>query len=139
MKYAYWSLGLIMFGMFGIVAVVMFESITVNNETEYYSLKEAMEASMIESVDLAYYRLNGNLKISEQKFVENFTKRFANNVAGDVKDYEIQFYDIMELPPKATVVITGTTKDYTLSTEDKDISFDIKNNLTGILEFNNVG
>ena len=70
-----------MFGMFGIIFIVMFESITVNNESEYYVLKEAMEAAMLESIDLACYRLEpadggcdvNEVKIVEQKFVENYS------------------------------------------------------------------
>ena len=42
----------------------------------------------------------------------------------------------MEKPPKATVVIKGKTQTYQLSTTDDD-SFDIVNNLSGILEINN--
>ena len=53
MKYAFWGFGLLMAGIFGLMFILMFESITVNNESEYYSLKEAMEASMLESIDLA--------------------------------------------------------------------------------------
>ena len=56
MKYAYWGFALIMAGLFGLIFIVMFQSITVNNESEYYSLKEAMEASMLESIDWACYK-----------------------------------------------------------------------------------
>lgn len=139
MKYSYAILGLVLFGMFGLIFVVMFESITINNESEYYVLKEAMEAAMLESVDIACFRnstpdgCNGSLKISEQKFVENFTRRFAASINGDVSQYTLEFYDIMEKPPKATVVVKGRTQNYQLSTSD-NMEFDLINNLTGILE-----
>ena len=162
MKYSFWGFGVIMFGMFGIIFIVMFESITVNNESEYYVLKEAMEAAMLESVDLACYRIGDNegyvdvngdgvydvdafgniitacgendIKIVEQKFVENFTRRFAASITGDVTQYKLQFYDIMEMPPKATVVIRGKTKEYMLTTDGTKDSFSIVNDLSGILE-----
>lgn len=167
MKYSFWGFGVIMFGMFGIIFIVMFESITVNNESEYYVLKEAMEAAMLESVDLACYRIgdsygyvdldgdgisddinsdgviNNNdknacgendVKIVEQKFVENFTRRFATSITGDVTQYKLEFYDIMEMPPKATVVIRGKTKEYMLTTDGTKDSFSIVNDLSGILE-----
>ena len=140
MKYTFWGFGLIMAGLFGLVFIVMFESITVNNESEYYVLKEAMEASMLESVDLACFRnsnadgCHGAVKISGQKFVENFTRRFAASVSGDVSQYQVDFYDIIESPPKATVVITGTTQKYILSNSDTAESFDLVNNLSGIIE-----
>lgn len=172
MKYTYWGLGLIMFGLFGLVFIVMFESITINNESEYYVLKEAMEAAMLESVDLACYRTgdengyidlnddgviddidgdgditddpddkyacgNNDVKIIEQKFVENFTRRFAASISGDVTEYQIEFYDIMESPPKATVVIKAKTQEYMLSPSDTKDSFTIVNDLSGILELYN--
>ncbi len=140
MKYGFLGLSFILFGMFGLSFLVLFESITINNESEYYVLKEAMEASMLESVDLACFRnsnsdgCNGSIKIAQQKFVENFTRRFAASINGDVSSYTIDFYDIIEKPPKATVVVKGKTKRFVLSTDVDDAQFDITNNLSGILE-----
>lgn len=156
MKYAYWGIGLITFGLFGLIFLIMFESITLNNESEYYVLKEAMEAAMLEAVDLVCYRVGDNdgmidanndgvtdtpgacgehdLKIVEQKFAENFTRRFAASISGDVSEYEIEFFDIIESPPKATVRIKGKTKEYLLSPNDTKSSFTIFNDLSGILE-----
>ena len=139
MKYTFWGFALIMAGIFGIVFIMMFQSITVDNESEYYVLKEAMEAAMLESVDIACYRSSeqegcgGVVKISEQKFVENFTRRFVASIGGDVTQYEIEFYDIIESPPKASVVIKGKTKNYNILAEDGSASFDIVNYLDGIL------
>lgn len=154
MKYSFLGFGLIMLGMFGLIFIVMFESVTVNNESEYYVLKEAMEASMLESVDFACYRIgedvcttiNGKeqcgcsenqVKIIEQKFVENFTRRFAASISGDVTEYKLEFYDIVESPPKATVVVKGTTQEYMLNSKDTKDSFTIVNDLSGILELYN--
>lgn len=142
MKYAYLSFGLILFGMFGFIFIVMFEDITVNNESEYYVLKEAMEAAMLESIDSACYRIHeeckeGDVKIIEQKFVENFTRRFAVSINGNVNEYEIEFYDIIEKPPKATVVVRGKTDEYVLTQSEDTASFDLVNNLSGILELKN--
>ena len=69
------------------------------------------------------------------KFVENFTRRFVTSVSGDVNQYKIEFYDIIESPPKASVVIKGKTKSYNLLAEDGSDSFDIVNSLDGILEY----
>lgn len=151
MKYAFWGFGLLMAGIFGLMFIVMFESITVNNESEYYNLKEAMEASMIESIDLACFRnsnvsndtievkdkrdvgCNGTIKIVEQKFVENFTRRFAASVSGDVASYQLEFLDIIEAPPKATVIVRGNTQEYRIL-GDTSNSFKIGNDLSGIIE-----
>ncbi len=149
MKYSFLGVGIIMFGMVGVVTIAMFESITMDNDSEYYVLKEAMKASMFESVDKAYWSDPNNyyncktqngtevksmskVKIVEQKFVENFTRRFAAGIGGDADDYTIEFYDIMEYPPKATVVVKSNTKSYKVVSGEE--GFDIVNNLTGILE-----
>ena len=126
-----------MAGLVGIVFISMFNTITIDNESEYYVLKEAMEAAMLESVDLVCFASDeqegcgGTVKISEQKFVENFTRRFSNNINGNVEKYQIEFYDIIESPPKATVVIKGLTETYTIISDD---GFEINNSLSGILE-----
>lgn len=182
MKYSFFGFGVILFGLLGIFFLVMFQEITTNNESEYYVLKEAMEAAMLESVDIACYK-NGDengyidsdndgilddidgdgvvtdyetgiedlddkvgcgindLKIIEQKFVENFTRRFAASVSGNVAEYKIDFYDIMESPPKATIVISSKTNEYLMLSDKTDnsieydkASFTIVNELSGILE-----
>lgn len=144
MKYAFWAFGFILIGLFGLFFILLFQDVTINNEAEYYVLKEAMSASMLESVDFACYRIGEDcksatdLKMSEQKFVENFTKRFAKSISGTVQNYTIEFYDIMEKPPKATVVVTGKTKRFgILSSKNRDVTFDLTNNLSGILEIEN--
>ena len=99
---------------------------------------------MLESVDLACFRnsniedgatgaCNGTIKISEQKFVENFTRRFVASVSGDASQYTLDFYDIVESPPKATVVVTGVTQKYHIFGSKESNSFNITNNLSGII------
>lgn len=182
MKYSFFGFGIILFGLLGIFFLMMFQQVTTNNESEYYVLKEAMEAAMLESVDIACYKIgdengyvdlnndgilddidgDGNItdyeagtedtgdkyacgdddiKIIEQKFVENFTRRFAASVSGNVAEYKIDFYDIMESPPKATVVISSKTNEYLMLSDRTDDSieydkesFTIINELSGILE-----
>ena len=143
MKYAFWGFGFIMIGLFGLFFIILFQDVTINNEVEYYVLKEAMAASMLESVDFACYRIgedcnkSTDLKMSEQKFVENFTKRFAKSISGTVQNYTIEFYDIIERPPKATVVVKGKTKRFGIFSSEEDVTFDLTNNISGILEIDN--
>lgn len=142
MKYAYYGFGMLLFGSIGLVLIVMLQSVTINNDSEYYDLKEAMKAAMLESVDVTCYaidpRINndscgaGKLKISEQKFVENFTRRFVAAVGGDASSYELKFYDIIESPPKASVVVEGVTNNYGIVSDNRKLT--ITNSLTGILE-----
>ncbi len=156
MKMSFQALTLILLGMIGIVVISVFESVTINNESSYYVLKEAMKSSMIESIDKQYYathrycsddsnicknttdskKCSGAIKISEQKFVENFTRRFAASINGDVNEYTLEFYDIIESPPKATVLIKSNTTTYTNKDKQTMVqsSADIENTLTGILE-----
>ena len=129
-----------MAGIIGIVFIVLFQDITVNNESEYYVLKEAMEAAMLESIDLPCYRnsnrestnqcAEGTVKIVKQKFVENFTRRFAESISGNANEFQIEFYDIIESPPKATIVVKALQNGGTFEEE-----FTIVNNLDGILEY----
>lgn len=132
MKYTFWGMGLIMAGLFGIVFIVMFENITINNESEYYVLKESVEAAMYESIDVAYWREKSKLKIIEEKFVANCTRRFYENITGAGKGYRLDFYDIMESPPKVTVVANSSTESYEfIGASD---GFNIENHLSAIFE-----
>mgnify|MGYP004474176479 CR=1 FL=1 len=144
MKYSFMGTAMIVIGLMGLVALVMFENVAVNNESEYYTLREAVKASMYESIDLAYYRScddnckYGGLKISEEKFVANCTRRFFSSISGTGKGYQLTFYDIMESPPKVSVHVNSKTNSYGLFKNEEtsfDGSFDINNALSAILEF----
>ena len=138
MRYSFAAVGMLVFGLFCFAIVWVFQMVTINNEGDYYSLKEAMEASMYESIDWIYYSTSidaetgnpGKIKIIEEKFVSNFTRRFVKNTMGASNGYIIEFYDIMEYPPKASVVIKNKTASMSLSSDD----FTVVNDLTGILE-----
>ena len=137
MKWSFASVGIIMLGLFGIVIIMLFNDITVTNEQDYFTLKDAMEASMLEAVDAAYYRLTGKVKISQEKFVENFTRRFTETSTFGQGNYGITFYQISEYPPKASVVIYDKTSGYNIYTYTNDVETtqtDIVNALSGILE-----
>ena len=41
MKWSFAAAGLIMMGLFGFIIIIMFNEITVSNEQDYYTLKEA--------------------------------------------------------------------------------------------------
>ena len=49
------------------------------------------------------YRLNGDIRIVEDKFIENLTRRFAQNVT--IGDYKIIVEDINEVPPKISLKV----------------------------------
>ena len=79
MKWSFASVGLIVLGLVGLSIIILFQNITTNNENDYYLLKEVTEASMIDAIDMDYYRESGELKIIKDKFVESFTRRFAES------------------------------------------------------------
>ena len=85
---------------------------------------------MVDAVDLAEFRENGNVKMEEAKFVENFIRRFAES-ADLSNTYRIEIYDVNETPPKVSLRVSST-QDTTASNEL--IEFDIVNNIDAILE-----
>ena len=102
MKEAMWGIGIIMMGMTSVVVVNYIGNLGTNNELDYYALREVTEAAMFDAVDLSYYRSTGRLRISSNRFVDNFSKRLTM-LAGSNRRYEIQFVDIVEEPPKVSV------------------------------------
>lgn len=124
-----------MLGLIGFVVIFFFQEVAVSNEQDYYSLKEIAEAAMIDSVDIAAWRLTGELKIVEQAFVENFSERLKKSATYGKDQYEIEFYDIWESPPKVTVRIVNTT-DSTKQTNVTLGEADIVNELSAILVMN---
>ena len=91
---------------FGVVNIV--QNYQTGNELDYYLLRETAEAAMTDAVDVGYYRLSGLLRIDKEKFVENFLRRFAENVSNS-RSYDIGFYDINETPPKVSILVTSET------------------------------
>lgn len=115
MKWSFASVGLVAAGLIGVVIILLFQNITVNNEEDYYLLKEISQAAMIDAIDLAHFREYGKLKIIQEKYVENFTRRFADSVnVTNASNYLLGFYNIMEYPPKASVNISTNIGEYTV-------------------------
>lgn len=133
MKWSFASVGLIVFGLIGLTIIILFQNITTNNENDYYLLKEVTEASMIDAIDMDYYRQTGELKIIKDKFVESFTRRFAESTVFAGSEYTINYFDIMETPPKATVSINTGIGEYTIYQDTSD--YHVANTLSAILEY----
>lgn len=133
MKWSTASLGVIVLGIIGVMVIVLFQQLTTSNESDYYLLKEITESAMIESIDLKYYRETGDLKIVKEKFVENFTRRYSQSTLFAGTKYTIKFFDIIEEPPKATIIINTGLEQYRIYDTVND--YNVYNNLTGILEY----
>lgn len=132
MSESYWGYWLIVLGIFVIVIMMLVQSVTTTSTQDYYLLKEATEASMIDAVDLGYYRMYGELKINREKFVENFLRRFSETVNISTT-YKIDFYDLYEVPPKVSVRVSSRTNTFTIAGESS--SFDVVNKIDAILEY----
>ncbi len=126
MKEAMWGVLIVVLGLFGILVVNLFQNVTVDNDRVYYLIKETTQAAAYDAIDLQYYRTTGNMKIAEDKFIENLTRRFAQNVT--VGDYTIIVEDLNEVPPKISLRIrSGVTS---LRGEE----FGLVNRVDGIIE-----
>ena len=138
MKWSFASVGVIIMGLFGLLIIILFNEITVSNEQDYYTLKDATEAAMIESVDIAYYRITGEIKISQEKFVENFTRRFTETSTFGQGNYSIYYYQISEYTAKVSLRIVDSTNSYNIyNTYSVDIDatqINVVNELSAILD-----
>lgn len=131
MKESVWGYWLIVLGLMILVVMMLLQNYTTTNEQDYYLIKEVTEASLKDAVDWSHYRKYGEVRIIKEKFVEDFTRRFADNVNIN-KTYNIKFYDIYEAPPKVSVKVTTKTDQFTIiGAED---AVDVVNKIDAILE-----
>lgn len=130
MRESMWGVFVITVGVVLILLIYLFQGITNTDEHNYYLLKEATEASMLDAVDVADYRVTGKISINREKFVEVFVRRFAES-ADLSNSYVIEIYDINEEPPKVSLLVK-TKKNGVVTNET--IEFDITNRLDAILE-----
>lgn len=159
MNSAMWSYFFMLMGILGIAFINIFGNVIIDNEQNYYMLKEVTEAAMIDAVDMKALREGigwdeplsgydsesihcdrgqpGTIRIIKEKFVESFTMRFAMNATLS-KDYKIIINDIDECPPKVTVTLIAKQKFSLLQMfgVKYDSGMDIANRLTSILESN---
>lgn len=131
MKETYWAYWLVLLGVFVIGVMLLVNNISTTNTQDYYNIKEVTQASMIDAVDFSYYRLYGNVKMSEQKFVENFMRRFVENV-NMANTYDIGFYDLSEVPPKVSVKISTGSRSFNIANTRSD--YDVVTTLNAVLE-----
>ena len=135
MKESYWGYVLIFIGVLAFVVMMIVRDYQTTNDNDYYTVKEVLQDAMIDSVDYAYWREYGQLKIIKEKFAENFLRRFAHVMSSN-KTYKIQLYGINEVPPKASVKIITKTDNYVVSNLESDdvTNFDVVTIMSGILD-----
>lgn len=130
MREAVWGYAVIALGILAIGVIWFFANSTKTDQHNYNLLKETVEASMFDAVDLAEYRKSGDVVIDEEKFVENFIRRFAESAELSQK-YVIEIYDVNTKPPKVSLKVSSTQN--TTATGEL-VEFDIVNNIDAILE-----
>ena len=137
MKESMWGYWIVVLGISIMSVMVLLQNYTTTSEQDYYLLKSVLESSMYEAVDYGYYRDTGTLKMNTEKFVENFVRRFSETVNIN-KQYQVQFYQIYEEPPAASVAVKTRTDDSNFGKDatSTDSSAEIVNRLTGILYTN---
>lgn len=137
MKETYWGYWLVLLGVFIIGVMMLVNNISTTNTQDYYNVKEVTQAAMVDAIDFSYYRLYGNLKISEHKFVENFARRFSENL-NLANTYKVEFYDLYEVPPKVSVKISTGSNAYNIANTNNN-SYDAVTTLSAILELGVTG
>ena len=138
MKESMWGYLIVSLGIIIIAVLFLIQRITTTNEQDYYLSREIMKAALNDAVDYGTYMKSGKLVISKEKFVAVFTRRFAESVPAD-RTYQIDFYDIHEYPPKATIKISTKSGETVVGNYVDDYeAFDVNINtyITGILETN---
>ncbi len=130
MKESFWGYMVIVLGVVAIAVIWFIANSTRTDQHNFYLLRETVEASMLDSVDLAVYRQTGEIEINEATFIENFLRRFANN-ADLSNTYVIEIYDISTKPPKVSMKVSSAS-DVTATGDI--ISFNMINNIDAILE-----
>ena len=120
MKESLWGYWIVVLGISIVGVMVVLHNYTTTSEQDYYLIKEVLEASMNESVDFSFYRDTGRLKMNAEKFTET---------------YDLNFYQIYEEPPAASVEVITKTNDSSFgNSKDANIeNTNIVNRVSGIL------
>ena len=130
MKESVWGYAVIVIGIIMIFIIFFFQNVTNIDEHNMSLLKEVTEASMNDAIDWESYKDSGKVKITEEIFIENFIRRFAEN-AQLSSTYKIEFYKIQEEPPLVNIRVLNT--ESTASIGGKS-DYKIVNEINAILE-----
>lgn len=132
MKEGIWGWWMIVLGLMVIGVIMLVTDMTTSSEQNYYMTKQIAKTSMEEAIDYAYYMNTGQIRISSEKFMENFIRRYAEIITIN-KTTKINFYDIYEMPPKVTVEIS-TTSSRLIYGNDSQMLVPVVNKISAILE-----
>lgn len=108
MNKAMLAVGIIILGLVALLLINILTNYSTGGELDFYLVKETADAAALDAIDNTYLRTCGLIRIDKEKFVESFVLRFANSVDG-TRSYNIKFYDINEVPPKASIKVDSLT------------------------------
>ncbi|MBQ9318239.1 MAG: hypothetical protein IJR82_01215 [Bacilli bacterium] len=133
MKESFWGAMAVILGVTAIGLIYFFQNVTNTDEHNYNLLKETTEAAMYDAFDLSAYRDDGSIRIIQEKFIENFLRRFAEN-ASLSHNYQIDIYDINEFPPKVSIKLSTADNTTRTNVGGRIVQFNIVNKIDAILE-----
>ncbi len=149
MKESMWGYWIIVLGVSILSVMMLLQNYSVTDEQSFFLAKENLASSMKESIDFGYMADTskifdqgnydtcndpGVFRINSEKVVENFIRRFADTV--DIsKTYTINFYNISEVPPAASVEVLSFTNstNFGQSQTANDTQVPTSSRFTGIL------
>ena len=111
MKESYWGYWLVILGIFIIVVMMLTQDATTISSQDYYQLKEAANASVLDSIDYDYFAATNDIRMHKEVFVANFLKRFVQSVDA-TNTYRIDFIDLYESPPKVSVRVSTKSNSF---------------------------
>ena len=126
------SVGIILLSVIALLLLNVLSNYSTGGELDYYLVKETVDASMVDAIDASYLRTCGLYRMDKEKFVESFLYRFADSV-DTTRSYEIEIYDINEVPPKVSVMVDSLTA-LTFNAKGEQLAANITTSYDAILE-----
>ena len=132
MKESFWAVLIVGMGITSIFLVYFFQTVTNTSEHNYELLKETTEAAMFDALDLAAYRKDETIRIDQERFVDSFIRRFAQDATLS-HEYDIKIYDVHEQPPKVSIKVSTFNVGF-FQIGDQTTSFTLTHKIDAILE-----
>ena len=102
------TIGIILLSLIALLLINVLTNFSSGSELDYYLVRETADAALVNSLDKIYERDCGVPRLDRERFVENFLYRFIKNIDTS-REYDLYFYDINEVPPKASVKVDSLT------------------------------
>lgn len=126
------SVGIILLSVIALLLLNVLSNYSTGGELDYYLVKESVDAAMVDAIDASYLRTCGLYRMDKEKFVESFLYRFADSV-DTARSYEIEIYDLNEVPPKVSVRVNSLTA-LTFNAQGEQLAANITTSYDAILE-----